>query len=471
MTKCIVFNQGLKYACYKDVCTICGKHCCITSLVRNTKERTKRICKYCIGVPVVDSLLYVMNQTEEIRCFYGDGDGDDDYGDYGGGGGGGGGGGDYDDILYQKKTLEKNQNYWYECCCGVRYTEYIKKNPDYIPKCNSCTTKTNILNYIECNVCNNKIQTYYKTRKILRKELKRLKNTKHKKQCEILKEHICANKFICPLCLFDSKDTTYEKLVEIDEIIMLNNLFDICKETINYKLELIYSNGRINNNEEVIRKVLQYIENGNLDSFTSCCICENNYFVKNMNDACLLCHNKICNSCITYYYSQIKIGHIVMPNYCHCPVCNYLVKNNEDKRLEKYSIFKINNFGIEFDPFLIYSLCTDCICIKPFCAKDCIKNKKDLLNLQLFKCSDCIGPESKSYKKCPHCSVLTERYGGCNHMTCEMCNNHWCWICKKGFDTKHHTEQHCIDVHGGLFADCIMSSDSDDSDSDSDSDN
>mmetsp|Transcript_126248 Transcript_126248/g.252183 ORF Transcript_126248/g.252183 Transcript_126248/m.252183 type:complete len:755 (-) Transcript_126248:158-2422(-) len=37
-------------------------------------------------------------------------------------------------------------------------------------------------------------------------------------------------------------------------------------------------------------------------------------------------------------------------------------------------------------------------------------------------------------KECPGCRRLTEKNGGCNHMTCQQCRCHWCWICGDRID-------------------------------------
>jgi len=36
---------------------------------------------------------------------------------------------------------------------------------------------------------------------------------------------------------------------------------------------------------------------------------------------------------------------------------------------------------------------------------------------------------------CPHCSILTQKTSGCNHMTCRQCNGEWCWLCGEKMDS------------------------------------
>lgn len=38
--------------------------------------------------------------------------------------------------------------------------------------------------------------------------------------------------------------------------------------------------------------------------------------------------------------------------------------------------------------------------------------------------------KSLNIKKCPSCSSGVEKIDGCNHMTCQNCKTHFCWICK-----------------------------------------
>ncbi|CAG5075922.1 Similar to ARIH1: E3 ubiquitin-protein ligase ARIH1 (Homo sapiens) [Cotesia congregata] len=43
-------------------------------------------------------------------------------------------------------------------------------------------------------------------------------------------------------------------------------------------------------------------------------------------------------------------------------------------------------------------------------------------------------------KNCPKCYVAIEKNGGCNHMTCRICQHHFCWICSVNwFDHGYNT--------------------------------
>ena len=56
----------------------------------------------------------------------------------------------------------------------------------------------------------------------------------------------------------------------------------------------------------------------------------------------------------------------------------------------------------------------------------------------LKKCSD--DSETLNWvhvntKECPKCQAFIEKNGGCNHMTCRKCSQHFCWVCLKPFNT------------------------------------
>uniref|UniRef100_A0A1I7U101 RBR-type E3 ubiquitin transferase n=1 Tax=Caenorhabditis tropicalis TaxID=1561998 RepID=A0A1I7U101_9PELO len=63
-----------------------------------------------------------------------------------------------------------------------------------------------------------------------------------------------------------------------------------------------------------------------------------------------------------------------------------------------------------------------------------------LLRKWLRRCQD----DNSSYKwlnantkDCPTCQTPIEKTGGCNHMTCQKCKKHFCWLCLTPWNLRH----------------------------------
>ena len=46
-------------------------------------------------------------------------------------------------------------------------------------------------------------------------------------------------------------------------------------------------------------------------------------------------------------------------------------------------------------------------------------------------------------KKCPNCSIITEKQNGCNHITCAKCQYQWCWLCNEKYEIDHYDKGKC----------------------------
>ena len=46
-------------------------------------------------------------------------------------------------------------------------------------------------------------------------------------------------------------------------------------------------------------------------------------------------------------------------------------------------------------------------------------------------------------KKCPNCSIITEKTAGGNHITCSKGNFQWCWLCNKKYSYAHYQQGKC----------------------------
>ena len=55
-------------------------------------------------------------------------------------------------------------------------------------------------------------------------------------------------------------------------------------------------------------------------------------------------------------------------------------------------------------------------------------------------------------RPCPSCGLMTEKSGGCNHMTCHVCHGQWCWLCGREYEPDHYDITNYLGCPGAQFA-------------------
>ena len=196
-----------------------------------------------------------------------------------------------------------------------------------------------------------------------------------------------------------------------------------------------------------------------------CNICEELY-IKNQETILPKCHHSFCKKCwfkfLSIKINENKLTFIKCLDYeCQQKLPNEfiinIVKENQNL-LQKYKDFKykldiINDPNKKFCPYLKCSSYAErkdetikdvkCKNNHSFCFI-CLNKPHGKIpcNIQIDKNLEEYAKE-KFIKKCPQCGTWTEKYEGCNHITCLECNYQWCWLCNGNYNINHYTEGKC----------------------------
>ena len=205
--------------------------------------------------------------------------------------------------------------------------------------------------------------------------------------------------------------------------------------------------------------------NPNLSKQNICPICSENFISTNKNTV-EKCKHSFCDDCwynsLSVKIKENKLTFIKCLDYeCQEKISDEFIINliNEDKDLiKKYKKYKleldiINDPNKKLCPFPncdSYLILTN----KKFKISSC-KNKhtycffclrkphgnlpcKEILDSSLLEFA-----KNNFVKRCPNCSIITEKNEGCNHITCTKCNYQWCWLCNKQYSFEHYVEGKC----------------------------
>ena len=210
------------------------------------------------------------------------------------------------------------------------------------------------------------------------------------------------------------------------------------------------------------------IKESNLNSkqnMNECEICNELFYVNNTNKN-ELCGHYFCNNC-WYDSFSVKIKENKIPSIkCLKYECNeklsdeFIINilNNDINLIKKYKRYKLE--------LEIINSPNKKLCPYPNC--DSYLEQKDLLSKYIpcknnhiycfyclekphgnSPCNESLASSMVEYaknnfvKKCPQCSIITEKNNGCNHITCTKCGYQWCWLCNEQYNPFHFQEGKC----------------------------
>ena len=257
-----------------------------------------------------------------------------------------------------------------------------------------------------------------------------------------------------------------------------NEYCEICgekKEThmnnTNTSLSISFNSININSNpnkESKINTIKIINVRNKIETEYKCKICEEDISEEEKaKNKCEQCDNYFCSECLYMHIKElIRNGKYSL----YCPECSFAYTKNRIGQILSFNIKdknEVENLKKLFEKSntkeLILSNPELMFCPIANCNGFAKKNKNKEYNICTMghkfciKCGElwhengiCKDEEKvdelfekyrKQYnlKNCPYCNIITNKNGGCNHITCKYCGKDWCWICCEIFTS---TEEH-----------------------------
>lgn len=159
------------------------------------------------------------------------------------------------------------------------------------------------------------------------------------------------------------------------------------------------------------------------------------------------CHQLICNDCMQGWYGINGPGRLINIAALSCPFCR---RRPVPKTIANFGLTRLINLrgAVERAGSWIYAWCIECDTAKEYMERACEAGAP--AELSGWKCEGCQLPGGKiRIKPCPSCGILTEKDGGCDHITCH-CGKHWCFACGQA-SSPGAIYAHMNTEHGGWF--------------------
>ena len=222
---------------------------------------------------------------------------------------------------------------------------------------------------------------------------------------------------------------------------------------------LMHQKKPVLNSKEVFDQISTWVKSGRSE-YVTCYICCDDVRRDQISKTCgnRSCHADACVACLTKWYQAVMPGDLVLIAHLLCPFCKQASNGKTLKRFNKQACtilkFDLNN---DIDEHWYYGWCIDCYRIKKAQEKVCAADGT-IPVLTDFVCEECVelrqSVQTKDVKYCPGknetsgevCGVAIAKNGGCNHMTCTVCQSHWCWLCVKTFGDSIY--EHLSEAHG-----------------------
>ena len=247
----------------------------------------------------------------------------------------------------------------------------------------------------------------------------------------------------------------------------------ICGENKENHLDYIpENNNNINNNINLViynnknkRNIEEIDDDLDLTNQNKCEICDK-LFVSKKQNTVNNCGHSYCNSCwydfLSVQIKENKLSHIKCLNYeCKEKLSDefiiYLL-NNDDVLIKKYKRFKLeleilNNPNKKLCPFPNCDSYLElkneknknvtCLNNHTFCFL-CLEKPHGKLSCNAKFDKDIIEFTKNNFvKKCPNCSIITQKSSGCNHIICSKCGYQWCWLCNGKYTEGHYNSGKC----------------------------